>query len=242
MRRTLVIIGGMFILAVVALFGFLLYVLLASGNPTYWAGDISAFERLDVSNPPPRGAVLFVGDANVRQWKTLGRDMAPILTVARGFGGAQIAHVTYYIPRIVAPYKPGAIVLIAGQADLSDEGGRRPEDVLDDFRAFVAALRKAHIMAPVYFVSIHPQPMRQSRWLGAKRANALIGAYIREDPSLHYIDVASVLSNGADKANEDDFRWDGLSLNVRGYALMTARIKPVLLADGYGKSLASPVK
>lgn len=242
MRRTLVMIGGTVFLALVALFGFLLYVLLASGNPTYWAGDISAFERLDVSNPPPRNAVLFVGDSNVRQWETLGADMAPISVIKRGFGGAQIAHVTYYIPRIVAPYKPAAIVLIAGQADLSDEGGRRPEDVLDDFKAFVVALRKARVEAPVYYVSIHPQPMRQSRWLGAKRANALIEADIHRDPSLHYVDVASVLSNGADQVNEDDFRWDGLSLNAAGYALMTVRIKAALLADGYGKRPASPLE
>lgn len=242
MRRTLVIIGGVFFLAVAALFGFLLYVLLASGNPTYWAGDISAFERLDVSNPPPRNAVLFVGGANVRQWKTLARDMVPVPIIRRGFGGAQIAHVTYYIPRIVAPYKPAAIVLIAGQADLSDESGRRSEDVLNDFKAFVVALRKARISAPVYFVSLHPQPMRQSRWLGAKRANALIEAYIKTDPSLHYIDVASVLSNGADRANDDDFRWDGLTLNAKGYALMSARIKSVLLAAGYGNTRVSPLK
>jgi lysophospholipase L1-like esterase len=242
MRRSLFLIGGVVFLAVAALFGFLLYVLLASGDPTYWAGDIAAFEKLDVSNPPPRNAVLFVGDSTVRHWDSLAADMAPITIIRRGFGGAQIAHVTYYIPRIVAPYRPAAIVLIAGEADLSDEGGRRPEDVLDDFKAFVAAVRKAQITAPVYFVSIHPQPMRSSRWLGAKRANALIDAAIRGDPSLHYIDIASVLSNGADKANDDYFRWDGLSLNAKGYALMTARIKAVLLAAGYGQAPGSPLR
>lgn len=238
MRRTLVMIGGLVILAIVALFGFLLYVLLASGNPTYWAGDISAFERRDVSNPPPRGAVLFVGGSDVRQWTTLGADMAPISTIARGFGGAQIAHVTYYIPRIIVPYRPRAIVLMAGQADLSDVHGRRPEDVLDDFKAFVVALRKARVMAHVYFVSIHPEPMRQSRWLGAKRANALIVNYIKSDPALHYIEVADALTTVTNKANSDLFRWDGLSLNAKGRAVLAARIKAVLLKDGYGSRAA----
>lgn len=238
MRRTLVMIGGLVVLAIVALFGFLLYVLLASGNPTYWAGDISAFERRDVSNPPPRGAVLFVGGSDVRQWTTLDVDMAPISTIARGFGGAQIAHVTYYIPRIIVPYRPRAIVLMAGQADLSDVHGRRPEDVLDDFKAFVVALRKARVMAPVYFVSIHPEPMRQSRWLGAKRANALIVNYIKSDPALHYIEVADALTTVTNKANSDLFRWDGLSLNAKGRAVLAARIKAVLLKDGYGSRAA----
>lgn len=228
-------IGGLVGIAVLALFGFLLYVLLASGDPTYWAGEIAAFERRDVSNPPPRDAVLFVGDDDVRLWDTLAFDMAPITTIARGFGGAQIAHVTYYIPRIVAPYRPRAVVLMAGEADMSDVRGRRPEDVLNDFKTFVAALRKAGVAAPVYFVSIHPQPMRRSRWFGAKRANALIADYIKATPGLHYIDVSAGLIDIDGEAKRDMFRWDGLSLNASGRKLLAERIKPVLMQAGLGE-------
>lgn len=238
MRRTLVLIGGLFVLAVAALFGFLLYVLLASGDPTYWAGDIDAFERRDVSNPPPKGAVLFLGDDDVRQWTTLGRDLAPVTTVARGFGGAQIAHITYYIPRIVVPYRPRAIVMMAGASDMSGAHERRPEEVLDDVRNFVETLRKARVNAPVYFVSIHPQPLRQSRWLGAKRANALIEAFTKTDKSLHYIDVASLMLNGAGEAKDELFNWDGLLLDAEGQALVTGIIKARLLEDGYGPQAA----
>jgi lysophospholipase L1-like esterase len=228
-------IGGAVGLVALAFFGFLLYVLLASGDPTYWSGEIAAFERRDVSNPPPRDAVLFVGDDDVRLWDSLAYDMAPITTIARGFGGAQIAHVTYYIPRIVAPYRPRAIVLMAGEADMSDVRGRRPEDVLDDFKTFVGKVREAGIEAPIYFVSIHPQPMRQSRWFGAKRANALIADYIKTAPGLHFIDVTPGLVNASDEARRDMFRWDGLSLNAAGRAVLAARIKPVLMEAGYGE-------
>jgi lysophospholipase L1-like esterase len=234
MRRTWLMIGGLVGLAVLAIFGFLLYVLLASGAPGYWSGDIAAFERRDVSNPPPQGAVLFLGDDDVRLWDTLSADLAPVRSIARGFGGAQIAHITYYIPRIVVPYKPSAIVLMAGATDLSDVRGRRPEDVLDDFKAFVAALRKAGVTAPVYFVSIHPQPMRSSRWLGAKRANALIAAYIKTDPSLHFIADAALFIDGTGQVNGDLFRWDGLTLNIKGQAILADVIKRRLLKDGYG--------
>jgi len=148
MRRTVLMIGGMVFLVASALFGFLLYVLLSTGDPTYWAGDIAGFERRDVSNPPPRGAVLFLGDDHVRQWTSLARDMSPIPVIARGFGGAQISHITYYIPRIVVPYRPRAIVMMAGSSDMSGAHERRPEDVLEDTEAFVTALRKAHVTAP----------------------------------------------------------------------------------------------
>jgi hypothetical protein len=229
-------IGGLAGLAALSLFTFLLYVLLASGDPAYWSGEIAAFERRDVSNPPPQGAVLFVGDDDVRLWETLHYDMAPLEVVARGFGGAQIAHVTYYIPRIVAPYHPRAVVLMAGEADLSDVRGRRPEDVLDDFKDFVTALRKAGVAAPVYFVSIHPQPMRGSRWFGAKRANALIADYVKTAPGLHFIDVATGFIDAHDETRRELFRWDGLSLNAAGRAVLAERIRPVLLQAGLGET------
>lgn len=235
MKRTLVMIGGAFGLAVLALFGFLLYVLLASGDPTYWAGEIAAFERRDVSNPPPRDAVLFVGDDDVRLWDTLAFDMASISIIARGFGGAQISHVTYYIPRIVAPYHPRAIVLMAGESDMSDVRGRRPEDVLDDFKNFVVALRKAGVSAPVYFVSILPQPMRTSRWLGAKRANALIEDFSKTESDIHFIDATAGLIDSNDNVRREMFRWDGLSLSAAGRAAIAEKIKPVLLEAGYGE-------
>ena len=239
MRRTLVIVGAAFGLLLFVLFGFLLYVLLASGDPRYWEGEIAAFERRDVSNPPPHGAVLFIGADDVRFWDNLPMDMAPVPVIARGFGGAQIAHVTRYIPRIVVPYRPRAIVFMAGEADLSDVRGRRPEDVRDDFKKFVAALRAQGVEAPVYFVSLHPSPMRASRWFGAARANALIRDYEKSADNLFYIDVAEGMLDRHGKIRDELFRWDGLSLNASGYALLTGKIRPVLLSAGYGGASAA---
>jgi len=236
MGRMLVTIGAGVSLVVVAFFGFLVYVLLASGSASYWEGDIAAFERRDVSNPPPQGAVLFVGADDVRLWETLPQDMAPITVVQRGFGGAQIAHVTHYATRIVIPYRPRAIVLMAGEADLSDVRGRRPEDVLDDFKTFVSTLRSHGLNAPVFFVSIHPSPMRASRWFGAQRANALIADYEKTQTGLYFIDVATPMFDIKGEIRGDLFRWDGLTLNEKGYALLAERIKPALVAAGFGGS------
>ncbi|MBX3445445.1 MAG: hypothetical protein KF765_01720 [Parvibaculaceae bacterium] len=234
MRRGLVTLGIGFGVAVLALFAFLIYVLLASGDPEYWEGEIAAFERRDVSNPPPENAVLFVGGRDVRLWETLGEDMAPVAVIQRGFGGAQLPHIAYYRDRIIHPYRPRAIVIMAGDADLADVRGRRPEDVLDDFRTLVLSLRAENLNAPVYFVAIRPSPARKERWYGAQRANALIADYVSAEPTMHFIDATPGMIDERGNIRKELFRWDRLSLNAEGYKVLTEAIKPVLIEAGYG--------
>jgi lysophospholipase L1-like esterase len=240
MRRSLISISLVVLLSFLALFSFLVYVLLASGEPQYWASEIAEFERRDVSNPPPKDAVLFIGGRDLRLWSTLASDMGRIRTINRGFGDAQIAHATYYIPRIVKPYRPRAIVLMAGEADLADVRGRRAEDVLADLKAFIARLRAEGIAAPVYFISIRPAPMRSSRWFGMRRANVLVEDYAKGTPDLRYIDAATPILDESGNARDELFRWDGLSLNEKGYAVLTARIRPILVEAGLDKAPAPP--
>ena len=234
MRRMLVTLGVFARIGVIALFAFLIYVLLASGDPKYWEGGIAAFERRDVSNPPPPGAVLFVGGRDVRLWPRLAEDMAPVPVIQRGFGGAQISHITHYIHRVVLPYRPRAVVVMAGDADLADVYGRRPEDVLDDFRTLALSLRAEGFAAPIYFVSIRPQPARKERWYGAVRANALVADFVAGQRDMHFIDASAAMLDGQGNIRDDLHRWDGLTLNERGYAVLTAAVRPALIDAGYG--------
>lgn len=226
--------GAMFGFAVLVLFGFLIYVLLASGDPKYWEGEIAAFERLDVSNPPPADAILFVGGRDLRLWSSLAADMAPIPVIQRGFGGAQIPHINHYRSRIILPYRPRAILVMAGDADLADVRGRRPEDVLDDFRTLALSLRAEGEDAPIYFISLRPSPARDERWYGAQRANALIADYVRHERGMYFLDVTAKMLDENGNIRDDLYRWDGLTLNERGYAVLAETIKPVLIEAGYG--------
>jgi lysophospholipase L1-like esterase len=234
MKRALLALGVTFGVALVALFAFLIYVLLASGDASYWEGEIADFERRDVSNPPPENAVLFVGGRDVRLWTTLAEDMAPVPVIGRGFGGAQIPHINHYRARIIHPYKPRAIIVMAGDADLADVRGRRPEDLLDDFRTLLLSLRAEGELAPVIFVSIRPSPAREERWYGAQRANALIADYVSGETGAYFLDVTSAVVDEKGRIKEELFRWDGLSLNEKGYEALTAAIRPVLIEAGYG--------
>src|SRR6187455_394053 len=87
-------------------------------NPAKWEQDIAAFEAMDRTNPPPKGAVLFVGSSTIRFWTNLASDFPDQKVIRRGFGGAYLPDVTYFADRVVIPYQPAKIVVYGGDNDI----------------------------------------------------------------------------------------------------------------------------
>jgi lysophospholipase L1-like esterase len=83
-------------------------------------------------------------------------------------------------------------------------------------------------------VSIRPSPARKERWYGAHRANQLIADYVSGERGMYFIDVTPRMFDAQNNIREDLFRWDGLSLNAKGYEVLIEAIKPVLIGAGYG--------
>src|SRR5262245_23633376 len=73
---------------------------------SFWEYQIRAFEDADRRQPPNTGAILFTGSSSIRYWPALGRDMAPVPVLNRGFGGSHLSHVIDYAERIIIPYRP----------------------------------------------------------------------------------------------------------------------------------------
>ena len=240
MPRTLIRFGAGLGFAVVALFGFLVYILFAEGDPDHWSGEIAEFTRQDISKQPPKGALLFVGGSDLRQWESLSQDMAPLKVINRGFGGARISHLTHYASRIIKPYAPQAIVVMAGDEDLADVRGYRPENLQRDLDIFLAAVRAHGIKAPVIFVSVRPSPMGEARWLASKRANVLIQELADAHRGVYFIDVASSMFEPDQSLRSSLFRWDGLSLTPEGYAQLRAILYPALMGAFGAAAEASP--
>src|SRR5688572_5486143 len=71
-----------------------------------WEKDIAAFEAMDRTNPPPKGAVLFVGSSSIRFWTNIARDFPNLKVISRGFGGSHLSDVTHFADRIIIPYQP----------------------------------------------------------------------------------------------------------------------------------------
>lgn len=227
----------------VALFAFLVYVLLASGDAGYWAGEVAEFERLDVSNPPAKGQIVFAGGGTFRKWETLEQDLSPLPVLNRGFGGAHVAHVTAYAPRIVLPYEPLAVVVSAGADDLADVGGKPSDQVEADMAELVATLRApdegpgagrelgANDAPQVYLLSITPAPMRAARWASFAQANEQLKKMADATPGVHFIDVAKLMVSEDGRIDESLFRWDGLTFTDEGYRTVGRAIRQRLMAD-----------
>lgn len=229
--RAAAIVAGL----VVIVFAFLVYVLLASSDPVYWAGEVAEFERLDISNPPEKNQIVFAGGGTIRQWDNLEQALAPLPVIKRGFGGAHVAHVTAYAPRIIQPYDPIAVVISAGADDLADVGGKPPDQVEADMAELIALLRPADLRArdepQVYILSITPSPMRSARWPAFAQANTQLKALAEANGGVHFVDTASLIATDDGQMDESLYRWDGLAFNEEGYAVVGRAIRQRLMND-----------
>lgn len=215
------------LLAVLLGLGFGLYNLRAMGRAGYWESAIREFEEADRIAAPKPGVIVFAGSSSIARWRTLRQDMYPLAVVNRGFGGAQLDHVTHYADRIILPYRPRAVVLYAGVDDLL--WGRTPEDVRIAFQRLVGLIHARLPDTWIYFISIKPTRLFASRWAAMKRTNALIAEFASTQPKVEFIDVSAALLDAQGKARPEFLSWDGLHPSRRGYELLTSRIKPVLL-------------
>jgi len=130
----------------------------AAGRPQFWQSEIAAYEKADQANPPARGVIVFAGGSSIRKWKTLNDDMKPLEVINRGCGGCELAHVNYYARRIVTPYRPRAVVVYAGDNDLSDPPWKSPQTVLNEFIQFVALIHGELPDTRIFYVSMKPAP------------------------------------------------------------------------------------
>src|SRR5262249_42713077 len=176
---------------------------------------IRAFEAADKESPPPAGAVLFVGASSVRLWKSLSKDFPKYNVINRGFGSSEIADSTRFADRIVIPYRPSAIVLHAGSNDLAS--GKTPQQVFDDFRAFVDKVQGALPDTPIAFLSINPTPLRWAQADKQKEANGLIQHYVAGKKGLAFIDLWDALLGPDGQPRTELHIKDRLHPNAAGY-------------------------
>ena len=192
-------------------------------GPERWEKTIAAFEAADKANPPPQGAILFIGSSTIVRWKTLVQDFPEHAVINRGFGGSQIADSVFYADRIVIPYRPRLIVLRAGGNDI--HAGKTPEQVAGDFKAFVEQVRAKLPEVHIAYMPINASPSRWANVEREKQANQLIKTYIAAGKNLDYIDTFDATLGADGKPREDLFVKDRLHFNEDGYKILTSIVR-----------------
>jgi len=198
----------------------------AAHNFARWEKDISAFEQQDRTNPPPKGALLFIGSSTIRLWKTLAEDFPQHRVINRGFGGSEIVDATHFADRIIFPYQPKLVFLRAGGNDLW--AGKSPEQVFADFKEFVTTIHAKLSETEIVFISLSPSIARWRQADTEKSVNSYVQDYAREMPRVKFIDTWSVPLGADGQPQPELFLPDKLHFNAAGYKLLVERVRPFL--------------
>ena len=202
-----------------------------SAEPAPWESDIAQFEAADILNPPPKHAVLFVGGSSITLWPKLEVDFPRADVIQRGFGGAELSALIWYAPRVILPYCPRLIVVYAGDNDLAS--GRSPDDVLKDYKKFVAVVHGTLPETRIAFIAIKPSSARVALLDKMRAANALVRRYASTNQKLLYVDVFTPMLGANGLPRDSLFQEDKLHLNTRGYALWRDLLEPIV--NGVGR-------
>jgi lysophospholipase L1-like esterase len=198
----------------------------AAHNFARWEPEISAYERRDATNPPPKGAIVFIGSSTIARWKTLERDFPEQPVLNRGFGGSEIVDSTHFADRLIFPYEPKMVFFRAGGNDLA--AGKSVEQVFSDFKDFVNEVHFRLPEAKIVFISWGPTPLRWAQHDKEKQFNELAAGYITGKPYLQYVETYDLPLGTNGLPRPELFGADGLHFNAAGYKLLAERVRPFL--------------
>jgi lysophospholipase L1-like esterase len=191
-----------------------------------WEKAIAAFEAEDKTNPPPKGALLFIGSSTIVRWKTLAQDYPEHKVINRGFGGSQIADSVNFADRIIIPYSPRAVFLRAGGNDLN--AGKSVDQVFKDYQGFVAKIQAKLPETDIFFIGLSPSVARWKQHEQEKELNKLVQDYIAGKPRLKYIETYDMVLGADGQPRPELFVEDKLHFNEAGNKLLAERVRPYL--------------
>lgn len=194
-----------------------------------WEKDISSFDSLNVIEQYSDSAIMFIGSSYIRLWKNIREDIKYKDIIHRGFGGANLRDVAYYVKRIVYPHQPKAIFIYVGNDITTSEKDKTPDQVLEFYKYVIKVIREKYPSVPITWLAISPSEKRWSVWSQIQQANEMIKTFTASEPNLFYIDSGQKFLGTDGKPNELYYRDDKLHYNDVGYQV-------------WGKSIEKEVK
>ena len=197
----------------------------AAAQEDRWANAMAAFEEADRTSPPPQGGVIFVGSSSIRLWN-LDASFAGKGYINRGFGGSEIADSVRHVDLLINRHEPRVIVMYAGDNDIAR--GKTPQQVANDFKAFIGKVHAENPDTRIAFIAIKPS-IRRWEMVGAMRqANTLIREFTITDDRLGFVDIDGPMFGWDGKPNPAFFVEDGLHMTPEGYEIWAAVLKPFM--------------
>jgi lysophospholipase L1-like esterase len=194
----------------------------ATAQADKWAKEMAAFEDQDRKDPAI-GGVVFVGSSSIRLWD-LKKSFPDVPALNRGFGGSEIPDSVAHVDLLVIRHKPRIVIFYAGDNDIA--AGRTPQQVFDDYKAFVEKIHTALPTTRVAFIAIKPSILRWALVDKVRAANALVRQYAAADDRLGFVDVDGPMLGWDEKPRKDLFVADGLHMTPKGYELWTTLVRP----------------
>lgn len=175
---------------------------------------------------------LFIGSSSIRLWPDLEMVMKPLCVKNRGYGGAMMRDLKLNYRRLMAHYKPRAIVLYCDNDICGwEEGDLSVNQLFSLYKSFIDKLHEDYPQTKVYFLSIKHSLSRKNLRTSQENLNNLMRSYAGNDERLEYVDVTSCLLDENGEINDKLFKNDHLHLNSNGYALWNEILKPLLVRN-----------
>lgn len=207
---------------------FLVCALHAQENkPLPWDAEVRKYEAIEKAHPGPKQAVVFNGSSSIRLWN-LEESFPGWKCINHGIGGSIIPENTALVDRLIFPWEPKIIVFYAGDNDIGK--GRSPQQVADDWSAYVKTVRAKLPEVKFVYISIKPSIARWKLWPTIQEANAKIKALCEADKNSKFIDVSPVMLGPDGKPIKELLRDDGLHMVPAGYTRWVKLIAPEIEA------------
>lgn len=200
----------------------------ADPDPLRWHKEINRFAWQDAKNSYPEQAMLFVGSSSIYRWKTA-QAFPRLPVINRGFGGSHISDLNYYFEVIVRQYNPAKIICYCGENDVAGE--KNEAQILTNFKAFSARIKKELPDTILLFLAIKPNPLRWQMWERMAETNRAIKNYCQRSGLCIFLDTATPLLNVKGVPDKNLFAVDGLHLNPAGYTIWNHILAPHLTID-----------
>jgi lysophospholipase L1-like esterase len=200
----------------------------APAAPPFW-NDMVRFKKLDETNKPQSGAILFVGSSSFTKWTDVQTYFPEYPIINRGFGGSTLVDVIRYAYDVILPYQPKQVIIYCGENDVAS--GQKPSanEVVTRFKTLYGIIRQNLPNATIDFVSLKPSPSRTQHFNTMKEVNKQIAAFLKKEKKAHFINVFDAMLDSEGKPMENIFLEDRLHMNAAGYAIWQKIMQPYLL-------------